>query len=135
MTATALAALNFEYPVGTPVRYWTGAKQGEGKVSKTRSEVQSVSKTQAVVWVEGHSGCISMTHIEKVVEVGITYPTESQRAFDKGFECALSCAKRFLEASRTAQEIVSELQRLHDYNAKGYPHQPVGDVSAWPVVV
>jgi hypothetical protein len=44
-------------------------------------------------------------------------PSAAQGAFDKGFRCALTCAKTFHQANRSAQEIVDELERL----ANQYP--------------
>lgn len=61
--AQMAAVWNLVVPVGTPVRYWTGAREGEGKPSKTRSEAQLLGGHTAVVWVEGHSGCIALSHV------------------------------------------------------------------------
>lgn len=52
-------------PVGTPVRYWTGLRQGEGKAATTRSEA-SVMCGSAVVWLEGVSGCVALTHVQVI---------------------------------------------------------------------
>lgn len=54
---------NQNHPVGTPVRYWSGAREGDGVVSKTRSESWTVCGT-AVVMVEGKAGGIALSHIE-----------------------------------------------------------------------
>ena len=50
-------------PPGTRVRYWTGAREGEGKESVTRSYPGVVCGT-AVVWVRGCSGCVALSHVE-----------------------------------------------------------------------
>ncbi|BAL87339.1 hypothetical protein AMIS_21190 [Actinoplanes missouriensis 431] len=54
---------NDAVPVGTPVRYWTGVRQGEGKVSRTRTPAELLSGHTAVVWVEGEGSCIALSHI------------------------------------------------------------------------
>lgn len=49
---------------GTMVEYWRGLRQGEpsGK-GKTRTAAQVLSGHTAVVWIEGCSGCISLSHV------------------------------------------------------------------------
>jgi hypothetical protein len=54
-----------EMRIGQPVRYWKGAREGKGKLSRTRTEVQDFHGRD-VVWVEGEGGFISMTHIKPV---------------------------------------------------------------------
>lgn len=57
---------NKKCPVGGKVRYWTGLREGEGVESTTRSEAQAIGNHTAVVWVEGHSACITLSHIELI---------------------------------------------------------------------
>lgn len=57
-------AWNERHSVGTPVRYWTFIREGDGKLSKTRSEAQLLSGHTAVVWVDGEPGCIALSHVE-----------------------------------------------------------------------
>lgn len=57
-------AFNAAHPVHTPVRYWTGVRQGPGVSSQTRTRAQVLSGHTAVVWVEGHGSCIALTHIQ-----------------------------------------------------------------------
>lgn len=64
--AGVVAAFNAANPVGTPVRYWTGAREGEGRTSVTRTEAQVLSGHTPVVWVEGHGACIALTHVQPV---------------------------------------------------------------------
>jgi hypothetical protein len=52
------------FPVGTRVRYWKGAREGRGKESVTRSEASVLSGHTAVVWLEGVSGAIALSHVE-----------------------------------------------------------------------
>lgn len=56
----------YDLPVGTAIRYWTGVRQGEGKTSRTRSEPRMLGGHTSVVWVEGESSCIALTHIEVI---------------------------------------------------------------------
>lgn len=55
---------NADHPVGTLVTYWTGMREGQGKASRTRSEASVLGGHTAVVWVEGHSACIALSHVE-----------------------------------------------------------------------
>lgn len=56
-------AFNEAVPVGTPVRYWPGAREGEGRQSATRTPAWSIPGA-ALVSVEGFPGGISLTHVE-----------------------------------------------------------------------
>lgn len=68
---TAIQALaSTEIPIGTPVRYWPGIRQGEGRESVTRTPVWDVCGTPCVT-VEGYSGGIALTHIEIISEGSI----------------------------------------------------------------
>jgi hypothetical protein len=56
---------NEEYPKpGLKVRYWTGVREGEGKVSFTRTKANVLGDHTAVLWVEGESGCVALSHVE-----------------------------------------------------------------------
>ncbi|MCZ7434794.1 hypothetical protein O7598_31215 [Micromonospora sp. WMMC241] len=57
---------NSRHLIGTPVRYWKGAREGEGRTSKTRTGAQMLSGHTAVVWVEDEGACIALSHIEPV---------------------------------------------------------------------
>lgn len=65
----ALAAeadrLNAERPVGTVVRFWKGAKDGPGQVSRIRSAHGIVGRT-IVVWFDEVSGCVAASHVEPI---------------------------------------------------------------------
>lgn len=56
-----------EMPIGTPVRYWPGFREGAGRESLTRTPVWLVSGTPCVS-VEGYSGGIALAHIEIINE-------------------------------------------------------------------
>jgi hypothetical protein len=58
------AKFNERFPVGTRVRYWTGSRDGIGKVSHTRTEAQVIGGHTAVVWLEDQTGCVALSHIE-----------------------------------------------------------------------
>ena len=55
---------NSRYPVGTLVRYWTGLREGEGKTGVTITRAEVLSGHTAVVWIEGCTGCIALTHVK-----------------------------------------------------------------------
>ncbi|MEU4331461.1 hypothetical protein [Nonomuraea dietziae] len=57
---------NTRVPVGTPVRYWTGYREGEGRISRTRSTARLLGGHTSVVWLDDVAGCISLTHVEPV---------------------------------------------------------------------
>lgn len=59
-----VTAFNSAVPVGTPVHYWTGARQGAGKSSRTRTPAELLGGHTPVVWVEGEPSCIALTHID-----------------------------------------------------------------------
>ncbi|WKU07989.1 hypothetical protein [Micromonospora sp. HUAS LYJ1] len=64
----AARAFNDEFPVGTPVRYWKGIRDGDGRTARTRTQAQLLSGHTAVVWLDGVSGCIALTHIQPISE-------------------------------------------------------------------
>lgn len=60
-------AFNAAHPVGTPVRYWPGVREGAGIESRTRSAAQRLGGSegeQPVVWVDGCRSCIALSHVE-----------------------------------------------------------------------
>lgn len=63
-TAEEIAAVwNRHHPVGTPVTYWPGVREGAGRTSKTRSPAWVVCGN-AVVSVDGYAGGIALTHMQ-----------------------------------------------------------------------
>jgi len=71
LTAEGLAhKWNKTFPVGTRCRYWTGVRSGIGKLSRTRTEAQVVGG-HAVVWIEGQTGCIALSHVEPLPETKV----------------------------------------------------------------
>lgn len=54
---------NQENPVGSPVRYWPGARVGDGRPSKTRTPAWVMGGHTAVVSVEGYAGGIALSHV------------------------------------------------------------------------
>lgn len=66
---TAVDDWNARYSVGTPVRYWPGAKTGPGRESTTRTPAWVIhGGHSALVSVEGRSGGIILSHIEVITE-------------------------------------------------------------------
>jgi hypothetical protein len=86
---------NEAHPVGTRVRYWTMEREGEGKISKTRSEAWVICG-HASVKVDGTAGGIALTHVEPAT-IYCAYcgkPSEGnytvhRDGFDKGPEVEL----------------------------------------------
>lgn len=58
---------NKKHPIGTPVRYWSMSREGEGTVSRTRSEAWNAGGSDMVL-VEGKSGGICLTHVDPIEE-------------------------------------------------------------------
>lgn len=58
------AANGDRLPEGTPVRFWPGARVGEGRLSVTRTPIWKMGSGTEVVSVEGYPGGIALTHIE-----------------------------------------------------------------------
>ncbi len=55
------------YPVGTVLRYWRGEKRGESSgAGRSYAAANVLSGHTAVVWIEGCSGCIALSHVEPV---------------------------------------------------------------------
>jgi hypothetical protein len=64
---------NALYPVGTLVFAYPGARpeddaNDERLVTRTRSRASLLGGHTDVVWVDGHSACISLTHVDPVSE-------------------------------------------------------------------
>lgn len=62
---------NARYPVGTPVLAYPGARpEDHGDVTRlvtrTRSKATVLGGHTDVVWVDGHSACIALTHIDVI---------------------------------------------------------------------
>jgi len=60
----AVEWFNQENPIGTPVRYWTGVREGEGQTGVTRTAAHLLGGHTPVVWVTGHPACIALTHVQ-----------------------------------------------------------------------
>jgi hypothetical protein len=64
---------NAMYPVGTPVLAYPGARpedfpNDKRLVTRTRSKASVLGGHTDVVWVDGHSACISLSHVDPVSE-------------------------------------------------------------------
>jgi hypothetical protein len=66
----AVAAFNEQHPVGTPVRYWPGVRQGDGCESVTRTPAWLVGGHAPCVSVEGYPGGIALTHVQVTSHAG-----------------------------------------------------------------
>lgn len=63
-----VAQFNMDCPIGSPVRYWTWVREGDGQTSKTKSVAQMMCD-HAVVWIEDHAACIALSHIQPIPTV------------------------------------------------------------------
>lgn len=54
---------NRRAPIGTTVRFWPGAREGEGRIAKTRTPAWLMTSA-VVVSVEGYPGGIALSHVE-----------------------------------------------------------------------
>ncbi|GHE33066.1 hypothetical protein GCM10017673_39980 [Streptosporangium violaceochromogenes] len=70
--AQAVAAWNAAHPVGTPVRYWTDVREGEGKCGRTRTPASVLGGHTAVVWMEGEPSCVALTHVAPITSPEVT---------------------------------------------------------------
>lgn len=59
----AVEQFNEVCPVGTPVLYWPGVREGEGRESVTRSAAWLLGGHTPVVMVEGYAGGIALSHV------------------------------------------------------------------------
>ncbi|WP_328336830.1 hypothetical protein [Streptomyces violaceus] len=63
---------NAMYPVGTPVFAYPGCRPEDGAdtrlVTRTRSKAEVLGGHTDVVWVDGHSACIALSHVDPVTE-------------------------------------------------------------------
>lgn len=73
------AAWNADHPVGAPVRVWTGARKGDGILTRTRTAASVLGGHTAVVWVDGHGACIALTHVDPLPNPTPTEPEEPTR--------------------------------------------------------
>ena len=67
----ALLKWNDAHLMIVPVRFWTGAKEGPGRMGKTYSKATIVGGS-AVVYIRDESGknvgCVCLTHVEPIQE-------------------------------------------------------------------
>ncbi len=57
-------AFNAAHPIGTPVKFWPGLREGDGLDSQTRSGAWLVGGHTPVVLIENYAGGIALTHVE-----------------------------------------------------------------------
>jgi hypothetical protein len=55
---------NDRWPVGTPVAYWTGDRQGQPKTGCTRTPAHLLGGHTPVVWISGQPSAIALTHVD-----------------------------------------------------------------------
>lgn len=82
---------NTRYPIGTPVTAYPGARPSDDShcerlITRTRSEAQVLGGHTAVVWVDGHSACIALTHVDPVQSADAYVPPAKYLRSD-GVDC------------------------------------------------
>lgn len=60
-----VAQWNEHVPIGTPVLFWPGAREGQGRETRTRTKAWNMSG-QPVVMVHGYAGGIALTHVTPI---------------------------------------------------------------------
>jgi hypothetical protein len=105
-----------DLPIGTPVRYWTGIREGEGKTSHTRTEVRMLGGHTPVVWVEGEPSCIALTHVESI--------EDSDDA---------AIAERALNAIAAGEPVIAweDVKTRLDLDETPLPRGPIAEADAW----
>lgn len=58
-------SFNVRFPVGTPVLYWSGVKEGPPTGRGAINHEATVVCQHAVAWIEGARSCHSITHVEE----------------------------------------------------------------------
>ena len=61
-------AFNARCPVGDAVRFWTGTRRDEPRVSHTEYPAMVLERHTAVVWIKG-AGYVALTHVEPLAGV------------------------------------------------------------------
>lgn len=80
---------NRVHPVGTLVKFWRGAKEGEPSgQGTTYAPAEVLSGHTAVVWIESCRGCVALTHVEAIpgteVVADVDYFDPSPKADETG---------------------------------------------------
>lgn len=64
--AVAVRKFNELFPIGTMVRYWRGARQGQPSGKGRINSAASILGEEAVAWIEGCRGAIALSHVEPI---------------------------------------------------------------------
>jgi len=77
---------NSRFPVGTPVLAYPACRpedcpNDKRLVTRTRSEAQVLGGHADVVWVEGYSSCIALSHVDVVTEAEYERLAEARAAW------------------------------------------------------
>ncbi|MFD4596808.1 hypothetical protein ACFWPQ_02120 [Streptomyces sp. NPDC058464] len=118
------AEFNARFDIGIPVFAYPGARREDipsarRLVTRTRSEATRLGGHTDVVWVDGHSGCIALTHIDVVTE-------DEWQAAKAAEETVKAVKGDFFQPGRTYAHDVYRFQC--EYLAK---HPVYGHTDAW----
>jgi hypothetical protein len=96
---------NHDHTIGTPVRYWTGTREGDGKTSHIRTRAELMGGHTPVVWVEGEASAIALTHIEPIT----LDPLARARALAADYQANPTPAR-----AHNAAQVLGEVLRVLD---------------------
>jgi hypothetical protein len=76
---------NETFPIGTEVRFWTGLREGDGRIGWVKYEACVLGDHTPGVYIRGEAGkgavgFVALTHIEPVVQVQAASPAENSTA-------------------------------------------------------
>lgn len=115
---------NARYPVGTLVFAYPGARPEDDRnarrlVTRTRSQASVLSGHTDVVWVDGHSACIALSHVD-VVAAG---KWEAARLADAVAEKQVrEAAKARVRAKVEASRAMPARERIYHLLCATYTH-------------
>ena len=75
---------NARYPIGTPVVAYPACRpeddpNDERLITRTRSAAETLGGHTAVVWVDGHSACIALTHVDPFNVADMSFEASAAR--------------------------------------------------------
>lgn len=71
------AKFNAEFPPGTRVEFWRGAREGKGRVSRTEGLAFATRSGEAVTFIQNTSGYIALSHVRPLSLVEVAPDAEA----------------------------------------------------------
>ncbi len=109
---------NARHPVGTPVFAYPGARpedvpSARRLVTRTRSKATVLGGHTDVVWVDGHSACIALTHVDVVSES----VWEAAKAADAMAAVSPKTGRGHAPMSESVPALLATIKQLRDLRA------------------